>query len=372
MVPLHAMAVCRQLACPRRRAAGSLRWAALLVALLVALLAGFTAAGCGTAATAASGSKASPSMRALRVSTSGTEAVLLRASGTARFVFRFLGSAPATWTWRVVGYYGAQTASGSGQTPSPGATGSVSWDGLASDGTRADPGLYLVQVGPRGGAAAAMTTIGLVRYQPPVEAHVYRRLPGAGRRVALTFDDGGGRTAWYWILRDLRDAHAKGTFFPIGLYVGDYAKRMAGLTLRDHMAIGSHSWSHPDLTKLSTAQVRFQLQQVESIWWHDFRASPVPYLRPPYGAYDARTLAIAGELGYSRIILWDVDSNDWTNPGVKVIVRNVLDHVRPGSIVLMHTRGRTPAALPAIIAGLQARHYKLVTVPELFRAAGYR
>jgi peptidoglycan/xylan/chitin deacetylase (PgdA/CDA1 family) len=54
------------------------------------------------------------------------------------------------------------------------------------------------------------------------------------------------------------------------------------------------------------------------------------------------------------------------------IVRNVLSHVRPGSIILMHTRGHTPKALPSIIAGLRARHYQMVSLPELFKAAGYR
>lgn len=204
----------------------------------------------------------------------------------------------------------------------------------------------------------------------PVKARVYRSLPAAGRRVALTFDDGGGKTAWYWILRELLAGHAKGTFFPIGEYVGGYARRDARLTLKDHMAIGSHSWSHPDLTAVSAGEVRTQLLRPEAVWWHDFGATPVPYLRPPYGSYNARVLAIAGRLGYSRIILWSVDSRDWSKPGVSAIVRNVLDNVRPGSIILMHTRGQTPKALPFIIAGLHRRHYQMVTVPELFAAAG--
>ena len=61
---------------------------------------------------------------------------------------------------------------------------------------------------------------------------------------------------------------------------------------------------------------------------------------------------------------------DWANPGVSAIVRNVLENVRPGSIILLHTRGKAPKALPLIIAGLRVRHYKMVTVPELFAAAG--
>ena len=209
-----------------------------------------------------------------------------------------------------------------------------------------------------------------VRFQPPVSAKVYTSLPAAGKRVALTFDDGGGKTAWYWILRELIAGHAQGTFFPIGEYVADYANRDAGLTLKDHMAIGSHSWSHPDLTTVSDAQVRLQLKRPDDIWWQDFHASTVPYLRPPYGAYNAHLLALAGQMGYSRIILWDVDSLDWTKPGVNAIVANVLDHVHDGSIILMHTRGQTPKALPLIIAGLHARGYQMVIDPRAFQSRG--
>ena len=144
------------------------------------------------------------------------------------------------------------------------------------------------------------------------------------------------------------------------------------MTLSNHMAIGSHSWSHPDLTRLSDAEIRSQLKQTDNVWWNDFHASTVPYLRPPYGAYNAHVLDIAGQMGYSRIIMWDVDSNDWTNPGVSAIVHNVLSAVHNGSIIVLHTRGKAPKALPLIIAGLRARHYEMVTLPELFKAAGYR
>jgi peptidoglycan/xylan/chitin deacetylase (PgdA/CDA1 family) len=70
--------------------------------------------------------------------------------------------------------------------------------------------------------------------------------------------------------------------------------------------------------------------------------------------------------------MWDVDPQDWREPGASVIASRVLSHVRPGSIVVMHLRPQTAAALPAILRGLRARGYKAVSLPELFRAAGYR
>lgn len=371
----------------RARGLGRPVGASLLAALVIAI----AAAGCGSGA--ASGPSAAPSAgstsaaspaaspapsssapagSALEVKTVGPDSVLLHSRKSATFAFRFVGAAPATWAWRVVGYYGAKMAAGQGTTAAGSSGGSVTWTGTGPGGAKADPGLYLVQVGASGAAHSSMQTIGRVRFQPPVKAKVYFSLPAAGKRVALTFDDGGGATAWYWILRELRDGHAKGTFFPIGEYVGGYARREAGLTVKGSMAIGSHSWNHPDLTRLSDAEVRAQLKQTDDVWWNDFQASTVPYLRPPYGSYNAHVLAIAGQMGYSRIVMWDVDSNDWTNPGVNVIVNNVLTHVRNGSIIVLHTRGAAPKALPLIIAALHARHYQMVTIPELFKAAGIK
>jgi peptidoglycan/xylan/chitin deacetylase (PgdA/CDA1 family) len=68
-------------------------------------------------------------------------------------------------------------------------------------------------------------------------------------------------------------------------------------------------------------------------------------------------------------MLWSVDPSDYTRPGAGVIVDRVLAAVRPGAIVELHLLPETAAALPAMIAGLRARGYRLVTLPGLFRAA---
>jgi peptidoglycan/xylan/chitin deacetylase (PgdA/CDA1 family) len=73
------------------------------------------------------------------------------------------------------------------------------------------------------------------------------------------------------------------------------------------------------------------------------------------------------------MVLWDVDSRDWTRPGARAIVRNVVPRVRPGSIVLMHDAGgnrlQTVAALPFIVRRLRARGFRFVTVPQMMLTA---
>ncbi len=69
------------------------------------------------------------------------------------------------------------------------------------------------------------------------------------------------------------------------------------------------------------------------------------------------------------MVLWSVDTSDYLQPGVGVIVHRALAGARPGAIILLHdaggNRSETVAALPRIVRGLRARGYRLVTIPRL-------
>jgi hypothetical protein len=71
-------------------------------------------------------------------------------------------------------------------------------------------------------------------------------------------------------------------------------------------------------------------------------------------------------------IQWDVSAGDpWRGATGPIMVKQVLSHVRPGSIVIFHANGRgwhTSDALPEIVAALKQRGYEFVTVSELMRA----
>ncbi|HEY4997171.1 MAG TPA: hypothetical protein VII03_04185, partial [Solirubrobacteraceae bacterium] len=90
--------------------------------------------------------------------------------------------------------------------------------------------------------------------------------------------------------------------------------------------------------------------------------------RPPYGSFNATTLRELKKL-HLLMILWSVDTDDYRQPGVSVIVERALAGAKPGEIILMHDAGglreQTIAALPLIIRALRARGFHLVTVPQL-------
>jgi peptidoglycan/xylan/chitin deacetylase (PgdA/CDA1 family) len=137
--------------------------------------------------------------------------------------------------------------------------------------------------------------------------------------------------------------------------------------------LGNHSYTHRDFRTLTAAEIRDELARTEAALAPWCSQDPRPYFRPPSGGYDAAVLAAVGTAGYSRTVLWDVDTIDWRpiandppGPSADAIVAKVLSNARGGSIVLMHLGGyETFAALPRVVDGLSDRGLDLVNLDEL-------
>jgi peptidoglycan/xylan/chitin deacetylase (PgdA/CDA1 family) len=184
--------------------------------------------------------------------------------------------------------------------------------------------------------------------------------------IALTFDDGPSPVFTPQVLGILQHYKAQATFFCVGEWVHLYPG-LVGQTFHAGNVIGDHTWSHPDLTKLSPDTVRWQLSSTSSAIQSAIGRQPTLF-RPPYGATDATVAGIASQLGLLQI-LWTIDSRDWAKPGVNAIVDTVLNHATNRSIILMHDgggdRSETIQALPLVLAALQQRGFTFVTVPQL-------
>src|SRR5438445_7079403 len=186
--------------------------------------------------------------------------------------------------------------------------------------------------------------------------------------IALTFDDGPSATLTPKLLDLLAAHHIKATFFVIGENVAEHPEIVARAAREGH-EIGNHSWSHPNLAKMSEEGVRSQLRRTDDAIKSATGVRPT-LLRPPYGSITAREKRwIHDEFGY-QIILWDVDPNDWKRPGPAVVRTRILKETRPGSIVLSHDiHPGTIEAMPSTFDALEAKGFKFVTVSELIRTA---
>ena len=183
--------------------------------------------------------------------------------------------------------------------------------------------------------------------------------PRDRRVVALTFDDGPSDYTDDF-LRVLREKDVAATFFEVGQVMPGREEAMRQI-LAQGSEIGDHTMDHvefPGYAQIAGAAARIK----------DYTHFKPCLFRPPGGAVDAGVVATAGSLGM-RTVNWDVDPRDWSSPGTEAIYANVVGHVQPGSIVVMHDgggpRGETLAALPRIIDTLRGRGYRFATVTEL-------
>jgi peptidoglycan/xylan/chitin deacetylase (PgdA/CDA1 family) len=187
------------------------------------------------------------------------------------------------------------------------------------------------------------------------------------RCVALSYDDGPSPYTAP-LLRVLEGRHAPATFFLIGQQVRQRPPDVLR-EYRDGDAIGDHTVSHPDLTRLSSIRIRYQITHAARQIAAVDGVRPT-MLRPPYGAENARVRAVARAVGVS-VVLWNDDPRDWKHHDAPLIERRVLQQARPGGIVDLHDRyAATIAATPRIIDALRARGYTLVTIPQLFEGVG--
>jgi peptidoglycan/xylan/chitin deacetylase (PgdA/CDA1 family) len=220
-------------------------------------------------------------------------------------------------------------------------------------------------------AALALLTVlaspGLARAQaataisPGTECY---RIPTREKVVALTFDDAWIDSDLESILAALKGAGIKATFFPTGVGVESSPELARRIAAEGH-EFGSHSYTHSKLQNMSGEEVLTQTQKTEEAFSCAGLKDPVPLFRAPWGEVDRGVLSVLGDEGYVNI-MWTARGGDTVahRTSAQVVV-NIMKSVRPGAIIVMHTRNEvTPKALPELIRRIKAKGYRFVTLSE--------
>ena len=209
---------------------------------------------------------------------------------------------------------------------------------------------------------------------PPIQparpgvATVYQQGPPRPE-VALTIDDGFCSTCVARLVRALERTHAHATIFPNGRYSASWdpvAPAIRRLVAAGQLTIGNHTFLHMSALEESSSSLETDLTRNEDWIEHTFGVSSRPFFRPPYGAYNSSALAVAGRLGYTKVIMWSGTVADSNVRTVGYILGAIRHWAKPGAIILMH--GNYPAtsfALPQIIEILRQRGLRPVTLAEL-------
>jgi peptidoglycan/xylan/chitin deacetylase (PgdA/CDA1 family) len=198
--------------------------------------------------------------------------------------------------------------------------------------------------------------------QAPVEV-VPPAVKQHDKLVAITFDDGPSNATTEKTLKVLKQYGVKATFFVIGENVQNTKGLVREISSQGH-EIANHSYTHPQLSRLSADRVRQELDKTNKAIVAETGVLPI-WFRPPYGAYNKNVGKVASELGL-RTIKWTVDPRDWAGPSAATIEQRVMKELQPGSVVLLHeNHPHTLEALPVLFERMTALGYKFVTINEL-------
>ncbi len=185
--------------------------------------------------------------------------------------------------------------------------------------------------------------------------------------VALTFHGAGDRSLTEQVLRDCAQHHARITVFAVGQWLAGASSLGPQILAAGH-ELGNHTWSHQQMPSLSAKAAHDEIKRGADAlrkatgttgWW--FRPSGTPHST-------ATIRAAASRSGYQRCVSYDVDPQDYLDPGTAQVVSRTLAQVRSGSIVSLHLgHAGTVRALPQILSGLAARGLVPVTLSRLLR-----
>jgi peptidoglycan/xylan/chitin deacetylase (PgdA/CDA1 family) len=208
------------------------------------------------------------------------------------------------------------------------------------------------------------------------------REPSAGKRIALTYDDGPNPEQTPRLMALLERFNAHATFF----LIGRWAEREPGLIRELHAAghaVGNHTFTHPSMYLLTSGGVREELARCrEAVEASGVRFSEVDgqaLMRPPYGRRRPGTLRTMREEGYVPVT-WSITCYDWRKPSwwsEKQIARKALK-AGDGDVILLHDgshldpahdRSRSIDATQEALEHFTAQGYSFVTVPDLVAAA---
>jgi peptidoglycan-N-acetylglucosamine deacetylase len=181
-----------------------------------------------------------------------------------------------------------------------------------------------------------------------------------GKKYAvITFDDGPyGHGVDEKILRVLRKHHAHALFFVICNRLDSSNRGVLGEMEREGHLIGNHSFDHLQLTQLDNVELHQQIEGCSQNIARETGHRPI-YFRPPFGL-TSLSVQRSAEASGMRQMLWNANSGDTWLTRPDQILQLSLEQTENHSILLMHERPATAAALDATLTQLEQRGFEFV------------
>jgi peptidoglycan/xylan/chitin deacetylase (PgdA/CDA1 family) len=181
------------------------------------------------------------------------------------------------------------------------------------------------------------------------------------KEVVLTFDDGPWPNNTPAVLAALQSHCIKATFFPIGKHATWHPEILKQVAAAGN-SIGTHTWSHQDLSKKSKEEAIREIEMGASAVRMAVGGSTAPFFRFPALRHPPEMVKYVGDRNIA-IFSCDMDSFDFTMRKPEQVIKSVMAKLEKHGkgIVLMHDFQRATAeALPELLNQLKANGYKIV------------
>jgi peptidoglycan/xylan/chitin deacetylase (PgdA/CDA1 family) len=181
--------------------------------------------------------------------------------------------------------------------------------------------------------------------------------------VVLTFDDGPWQNNTPKVLAELARHCTKAIFFPIGKHATYYPEILRQVAAAGH-SIGSHTWSHQDLSKIKNPEeAKAEIEKgVSAVHWALETAPMAPFFRFPALRHPPEMVTYLGDRNVA-IFSTDMDSFDFKMRKPEQVVNSVLEKLKKHGkgIVLMHDfQHATAEGIGTLLDQLKANGYKVV------------
>jgi peptidoglycan-N-acetylmuramic acid deacetylase len=188
---------------------------------------------------------------------------------------------------------------------------------------------------------------------------------GTGKKVYLTFDNGGPMGDTKKLLKALKDNNVKATFFIAGYNLKTHAEFLKQLIADGHL-VANHTMSHKDMNKLTDEQVTKEITDFANLYENLTGEKMQKYFRFPYGAYSKHLLSLVADLGYTSVF-WSTAMKDWVprKNGADDAYNDIMNNLHDGNVILMHQGSDDNiAALGRIIEGIKKAGYEFGLVSD--------
>lgn len=194
-------------------------------------------------------------------------------------------------------------------------------------------------------------------------------LKGQTNLMALTVDDGVSTAVVREYAKFSKRTGMRLTFFMTASYPSwtENATLLRPLVDSGQVQLANHSWSHPNLQKLTDSQIVTELSKTQDFIKNTYGVDARPFFRPPYGNHDARVDKVAASIGYTTPVMWDGTLSDSALIPADTLKSFAKKYVQPERLVLGHANAATVTECFDYISELiKTRQITPVTLNDLY------